>query len=276
MRDVGDELASLALGFRQGVGHVVEGRRQLADLVAAAGVLHAHVEVSGGIGPGGLDHLPDGLNLAHGGQGAGHKGDQQDDGRGHEEQADEGAPHAHQGPGVHHRQDHAHGAAVLLGDGHRHHELPEVICAADAAAALVKALVPENGVLNLLGDGHHLASQPFIRGQQGVALVVAQEKVRLGKPGGQGDEILQAGAGGLPVGGQIVPGHIGNELRVLAHFAAPLGHGVVIAQGVKRHAQQQKRQQHHARRQQELLPIETVEPAAEPGDLFLAHFTSNL
>ena len=29
-------------------------------------------------------------------------------------------------------------------------------------------------------------------------------------------------------------------------------------------------------RQQELLPIETVEPAAEPGDLFLAHFTSNL
>ena len=148
--------------------------------------------------------------------------------------------------------------------------------AADAAAALVKDLVPENGVLNLLGDGHHLASQPFIRGQQGVALVVAQEKVRLGKPGGQGDEILQAGAGGLPVGGQIVPGHVGNELRVLAHFAAPLGHGVVIAQGVKRHAQQQKRQQHHARRQQELLPIETVEPAAEPGDLFLAHFTSNL
>ena len=276
MGDVGDELASLVLGFRQGVGHVVEGRRQLADLVAAAGVLHAHVEVSGGIGPGGLDHLPDGLNLAHGGQGAGHKGDQQDDGRGHEEQADEGAPHAHQGPGVHHRQDHAHGAAVLLGDGHRHHELPDVVCAADAAAALVKALVPENGVLDLLGDGHHLASQPLVGGQQGVALVVAQEKVRLGKPGGQGDEILQAGAGGLPAEGQIVPGHVGNELRVLAHFAAPLGHGVVIAQGIKRHAQQQKRQQHHARRQQELLPIETVEPAAEPGDLFLAHFTSNL
>ena len=38
---------------------------------------------------------------------------------------------------------------------------------------------------------------------------------------------------------------------MLAHFAAPLGHGVVIAQGVKRHAQQQKRQHHHARRQQE-------------------------
>ena len=80
------------------------------------------------------------------------------------------------------------------------HELPDVVCAADAAAALVKALVSENGVLNLLGDGHHLASQPLVGGQQGVALVVAQEKVRLGKPGGQGDEILQAGAGGLPAG----------------------------------------------------------------------------
>jgi len=63
---------------------------------------------------------------------------------------------------------------------------------------------------------------------------------------------------------------------MLAHLAAALGHGVVIAQAVKRHAQQQQRQQHHPGRQQKLLPVQTVEPSPELENLFLAHFTSNL
>ena len=276
MGDVGNEVAALALRLRQGVGHVVERRRQLADLIVAAGVLHADIEIPGGISPGGPGHFPDGLDLAHGGQGAGHEGNQQDDGRRHEEQADEGAPHAHQGPGVHHRQHHAHGAAVLPGHGDAHHKLLQIICAADAAAALVKALIAQDGVLDILGHGHHLAPQALVGGQQGVSLLVAQKKVRLGKAGGQSHQVLQTGALGLAVGGQIVPGHVGNKLRMLAHLAAALGHGVVIAQAVKRHAQQQQRQQHHPGRQQKLLPVQTVEPPPELENLFLAHFTSNL
>ncbi|CAN4071285.1 Zinc ribbon domain-containing protein, partial [Dysosmobacter welbionis] len=78
-----------ALRLLQVLRHVVEGGRQLSQLVIPAVVVHADVEVPLRIAAGGLGHLPDGLDLPHGGDGGRHEGDHQHHERRHEEQPDE-------------------------------------------------------------------------------------------------------------------------------------------------------------------------------------------
>ena len=271
MGDVGDEVPALALRLRQRVRHVVKARRQLADLIAPVGVLHPHVEVPGGVGPRGLHHLPDGLDLPHGGQGGDDEHQQQDNGGGHEEQADEGPPHPHDGAGVHHRQHHADGLVAVL-NGDAHHELFGGVGTAQTAAALIQAAARQDLLRDLLRDGHHLAPQPLVRRQQGIAAVVAHQKFGVGHGATQTDEALEVFILRLAAGLQVVHGHLSNETGPLLQLVPPLGEVIVIAQGEKGHAQQQQRQHHHAGGQGELLPVEPAEP-------FLAlchHFTSNL
>ncbi len=89
MGHIGDKVPALALRLLQGVGHGIEGRRQLTDLTAVTGLLHPYIEIAAGIGTGRLDHLGQGLYLPHGGDKAGHERQQQDNGAGHKEQGDE-------------------------------------------------------------------------------------------------------------------------------------------------------------------------------------------
>ena len=119
---------------------------------------------------------------------------------------------------------------------------------------------------------YHLAPQPLVRRQQGIAAVVAHQKFGVGHGATQTDEALEVFILRLAAGLQVVHGHLSNETGPLLQLVPPLGEVIVIAQGEKGHAQQQQRQHHHAGGQGELLPVEPAEP-------FLAlchHFTSNL
>ena len=179
---VGDEVPALPLRLRQRIRHGVEGLGQLTDLVAAVQLRDAHVEVTGGIGAGGLHHVGDGLDLPHGGDGAGQKGDQQNDGGGHQEQADKGAPHLHDLRLVHHRQHDAQQLAVLAHDGDGHGELLGGVGVVDVAAALIQGLFRQDVIHDLLGDHDAAAHQIVVGGQQYIALGRADEEVHIRHP----------------------------------------------------------------------------------------------
>ena len=152
------------------------------------------------------------------------------------------------------------------------HELFGGVGAAQTAAALIQAAARQDLLRDLLRDGHHLAPQPLVRRQQGIAAVVAHQKFGVGHGATQTDEALEVFILRLAAGLQVVHGHLSNETGPLLQLVPPLGEVIVIAQGEKGHAQQQQRQHHHAGGQGELLPVEPAEP-------FLAlchHFTSNL
>ena len=123
--DVGDELPALTLRLLQGLCHIIKGSRQLADLVLPAIVIHANVKITVGILPGGSSHLPDGLDLPHGGNGGRHKGDHQHHEARHHQQSRKGPPQIINGirgaDGEHRPQDlpggrvhHGHAAYKLL------------------------------------------------------------------------------------------------------------------------------------------------------------------
>ena len=123
--DVGDELPALTLRLLQGLCHIIKGSRQLADLVLPAVVVHTNIKITVGILPGGSSHLPDGLDLPHGGDGGCHKGDHQHHEARHHQQSRKGPPQIINGirgaDGEHRPQDlpggwvhHGHAAHKLL------------------------------------------------------------------------------------------------------------------------------------------------------------------
>ena len=266
MGHVGDEVPPLPLRLLQRIRHGVERRGQLADLAAAACLLHPHVKVAVGVGTGGLHHLRDRLDLLHGGNGAGHKRHQQDDGAEHEEQADERPPHLHQGRAVHNGQHKTQHRPVLAGHGHAHHELL-LLVDAHGAAALVAVALGKGPGHDLLRHPDGLAHQPRVGGQQHVAVPVADEEVHIRHPGGhtgQRPQSVLLRGGRLVAGQQIAHRQLGDEVGPVAHLAALLGHGVVVAQGIERHAQQHHGQQHHTGAEHELPPVQAAHGTFDP------------
>ena len=275
---IGDKVPALTLRLRQRVRHGVEGLGQLTDLVAAVQLGDAHVEITGGIGAGGLHHVGDGLDLPHGGDGAGKERDQQNDGGGHQEHADEGTPHLHDLRLVHHCQHDTHQLTFAAENGNGHGELLDAVGAVDVAAALIQRLFPQNVVHDILGDGDAAAHQLLVGGQQHVALGRADEEVHIRHAGRHVRQLPQCGAlvdAGVSGGGKVVGGHLGDQLGAGAHLAPLVRRGGAVAEGKEADAQQQQRQQHHTGGQRELMPVETVESPFE----LLDHdgcFTSNL
>ena len=278
MGHIGDEVPALALRLRQGVRHGVEGLGQLTDLVAAVQLGDAHVKVPRGVGTGGLHHVGDGLDLPHGGDGAGQEGDQQDDGGGHQEHADKGTPHLHDLRLVHHRQHDAQKLALVPLDRDGHGEFLDAVGTADVAAALIQALFAQNVVHDLLWDGDAAAHQILVGGQQDVALGRADEKVHVRHAGGhvrqlpQGCALVNAGVAG---GGKVVGGHLSDQLGTGTHLAPLVRGGGAVAQRKEADAKQQQGQQHHTGGQRELVPVETIEFSLESFD-HDGCFTSNL
>ena len=262
MGDVGNKVPALALRFRQRIRHGIERRGQLADLVAAVGVLHTDVKIAGGIGAGGLHHLLNRLGLAHGGQGAGHKGNEQNNGGGHEEQGNERAPDLHQLHRFHDGHHHADdgGAVFIFRHGNGHNELLIGIDAAQIGTRFVDRMLPENGLHHLVGKGDDLAHNAFIRGQQHIAAAVADQKIHIRHTGRHTRQIAQRVVRLLILlrRDQIRRRHVGHQLGAVLHLAALFLHGIAVAQGIKGYAQQQQRQQHHAGCQQKLLPIQVL------------------
>ena len=277
MGHIGDKVPALALRLLQGVGHGIEGGRQLTDLAAVTGLLHPYIEIAAGIGTGRLDHLGQGLYLPHGGDKAGHERQQQDNGAGHKEQGDEGTPHLGQLRAVHHRQHQSQRVAVRVCHGHAHHELLFLIYA-HGAAALVQSLAAQHRLGNVLGDNDGLSGQIGIRRQQDAAGGVADQEVHVRHPGGHPRQRAQSVLLiplGILAGGEVVHGQLRHQQGAVAHLLPLFRQGVVIAQGVKGHTQQRQRQQHHAGGQHELPPVEAAGHAAYPFPC-AAHLTSNL
>ena len=255
--DVGDEVPALALRLLQGLRHPVEGRRQLADLVAAAVVLHADVKIPLGVEPGGLGHLPDGLDLPHGGDGADREGDHQHHHGRHQEEPQEGLPHGVHGCGGRHGEDRAQGRGpVLAQHRHAHHE----------AVLLIEAQVRLPGEVPLLKEGvHHVPRQPgrlpvqgVVRGEEDGPVRGADEEVHVRDAGGKACEpqhVLAAERLGLV---QEIPGVDRHHVGLLLQLLVPLPPGVVIAEGEEGRPQQGQCQQHHAGGDEHLLPVEAL------------------
>ncbi|CAN3965218.1 2-oxoisovalerate dehydrogenase subunit beta, partial [Dysosmobacter welbionis] len=260
----------LALRLLQVLRHVVEGGRQLSQLVIPAVVVHADVEVPLRIAAGGLGHLPDGLDLPHGGDGGRHEGDHQHHERRHEEQPDEAGPHGVQRGGGGHGIDHADGVGGILAYGRNAHHEPlvgvqAVHVRAPGADALLQHLCG-----HLLRHSHHQPAERRIRGQQHVALHVADQEVHLGHRGSEGGQtlevllVLQLLHVQVPPVFQIAGGELPHHLGLGGQLPVLLAPGVVVAQGEKRNSQQKQRQEHHADGDEHLPPVQAPELVVHP------------
>ena len=263
---VGDEVAALPLRLLQRICHGVECRGQLADLAAAAGLLHPHVKVAAGVGPGGLHHLGDGLDLLHGRNGAGDEGNEQDDGAEHEKQADERPPHLHQRRAVHDGQHQAQHIPALVGHGHAHHELL-LLVDAHGTAPLVAVFVGERRFHDLLRHPDGLAHQPRVGCQEHVALPVADQEVHVrhaGRHACQRPQRVLLCILRVVAGQQVVHRQLRDQVGPIPHLAALFLHGVVVAQGVERYTQQYHGQQHHTGAEHKLPPVQAVHGPLDP------------
>ena len=125
MGDVGNKLPALALRLLERFRHIIEGSRQLSNLIVTAAVVHADIKVSFGILPRSFDHVPNGLHLPHGGHRGGHKGNHEHHKRGHKEQAHKALPHGIQRGGSGHSKYLAH--RLLTHRIHRRHTDNELL-----------------------------------------------------------------------------------------------------------------------------------------------------
>ena len=267
------------LRFLQRIRHRVEGRGQLADFVGSVAVLHAHVKLAAAVGARGLHHLADGLDLAHGRQRADDEGNQQNDGRGHEEQPDKRAPHLHERAVFHHGEDDTDKLTGLR--VHRRDAddvLLELVHGPQTRPPLVAALAHDL-LRDVRGQGNRFVHDLLVRGEQDVAVCVADEEVDVRDHGCHARHAHQVLL--LIVRLAAVrclekrDGDAGHELRAVVHLVALFRDGVVIAQRKERHAEQQHRQQHHTGCQEKLLPVETAK-ALFQGCRHRFHLTSNL
>ena len=259
--NVGDEVPALALRLLQRLRHPVEGHRQLADLVAAAVVLHADVKIPLGVEPGGLGHLPDGLDLPHGGDGADREGDHQHHHGRHQEEPQEGLPHGVHGCGGRHGEDRAQGRGpVLAQHRHAHHEAAPLI--EPQVRLLGEVPLPEEGAHHALRQ-RRLPIQALVGREEDGPVRGADEEVHVRDAGGEACEpqhVLAPKGLGLV---QIVPGVDRHHVGLLLQLLVPLPPGVVIAQGEEGRPQQGQRQQHHAGGDEHLLPVEALKMPAE-------------
>ena len=279
MGDVGDELLTLALRLLEGLRHVVKGGGQLADLVHLAIVVYPDVKVPRGVLPGGLHHLPDGLNLPHGGDGGGHKRHHQHHKGGHKEEADKALPHGVQRGVGGHGEGHAGGGQPVAGQGGHAQNKPLAGVQPAQVVPLDAEPLLQHGLNHLLRHGDHPALQGFVGGEKHVARRVADEKLHVGDVGGhhcQLAEVLPVIAGVVL---QVPGGQPGHHLDPLPELVPLLISGVVVTQGEEGRAQQEQRQQHHADHGQQLPPVQALEVPPEAAHGFsacLAAVTSNL
>ena len=269
MGDVGDELPPLPLRLLQALRHVVEGCGQLAQLVVPAVVVHPDVKIPLRVAAGGLHHLPDGLDLPHGGDGRGHEGDHQHHERRHEEQADEAGPHILQRGGDGHRVDDAH--RLLGGLPHRrdaHHEPLVGVEAVHIRAAGGDPLL-QHLLRHVLRHGHHQAAEGRVRGQQHMALHIADQEIHLGDRGGEGGEILkvllvlQLLHVQIPAVLQVAHGELTHHPGLGRQLLVLPPPGIAVAQGEEGCPQQKQRQEHHADGDEHLPPVQAPELVVE-------------
>ena len=189
MGNVGDELPALPLRLLEGFRHVIEGGRQLTDLILPAVVVHADVKVSLGVLPGGAGHFPDGLDLPHGGDGGGHEGDHQHHAGGHQQQSRKGPPQIVNRRGGGHGKDRPQ--RFLRGGIHHGDAGNELLAPVDLIqpAAAGPCAVVKNFLHDGLWDGDGLPCHGIVRGEQHVAIVIADQNIHLGDQGGGGRQL---------------------------------------------------------------------------------------
>ena len=263
MGDVGHELLTALFRVGQRVGHGVESGGQVTDLVLVPGVIHPDIVFSHAEAAHRVGHLPQGLYLLHGEDGAGDAGDAHYDHGHKEEQCGQRFPQHHQIGGGSGHEDvlrlHAVALAGLKEDGG----------AGGKVDAGVDAEVGHAGVDAVLD---HLTCH--VRGDRAAHVVRDVGAVGyIAKNGAAGVTEYQIGIGDVRQGGavdgkgvlrRVKPPlkddlrHAGGIADVFFHALFFFAHHIAIAQGRERGSQQNEGQQDQPGGQQELAPKEIV------------------